>query len=784
MDRPPPARQSRPWTFRIQHIPSGTSADQLCEYFVPEDRPGIEVRSLCPSVDPQSGTLTATISFNVSKGNWPRQPQLLDPDASDIDIDEDFYGLTPLNDPPEPIVADVIAVTGLGGHAFGSWACSPRHMWLRDFLAKDLPNLRILIYGYNSRLKNAAARSIIGDHVRMFKQRLLTLPESAHTQHRPIIFIGHSLGCLLIKKVLTEITSSTTASHIADVPFTVFLAAPHRGLDTLSLQTVLGLDDLSKDIVDELGESSPTLSDLNESFARIAHQLSILSCYELQPTKTLIKDKDGSLRREGPPTIMVSQNSAMLHSAKEIRVPCNEDHAKIARLKRGEGGLYPIIKGHIKHVLERRIATETSSLSDQRSMSTEFPGRRSLELQARPGDFVSSPPTNTVATQRKAHTVPFFAGEPGTDEQPHIHDFGFRTDEEAVRREATSRQSPSRANQTRAGAETSSNEAAVTAANSKKHGSREALEKWQTVNMNTGQESPQTLSAPIQNANTFTEKLQEQLSSKQQPVSDRSISNASTVASLTSIGPSTPSPVSNEAKKRISQNSNGRSSSNGSEYALENGSTGLSRDGASSPSSVKRHSWKVLELFHKPSQPERPAAYEFLKAAAENNVDLLRDLYEQGAELESRVSQSGNCTALHEAATHNCREAAEFLIKEGAKKDFRSKNKSTPLHEAAFAGSTEVAILLIRAGAHLEAKNLADETPLLLASIRGHTAIVKELLDHGADFNSTSSDGKTALQTAQSKGHKEIEQILRARGARMPRKKTTDTEAPQWPGLF
>ncbi|KAI9662517.1 MAG: hypothetical protein M1821_008684 [Bathelium mastoideum] len=782
MDRPPPSRQSRPWTFRIQHIPKDTSAGKLCEYFVPEDRRGIEVRSLCPSVDPQSGTLTATISFNVSAGNWPRQPQLLDPDASDIDIDEDFYGLTPLNDPPEPIVADVIAVTGLGGHAFGSWACSPRHMWLRDFLAKDLPNLRILIYGYNSRLKNAAARSIIGDHVRMFKQRLLTLPESAQSQHRPIIFIGHSLGCLLIKKVLTEITSSTTASHISDVPFTVFLAAPHRGLDTLSLQTVLGLDDLSKDIVDELGESSPTLSDLNESFARIAHQLSILSCYELQPTKTLIKDKDGSLRREGPPTIMVSQNSAMLHSAKEIRVPCNEDHAKIARLKRGEGGLYPIIKGHIKHVLERRISTETSSLSDQHSMSTEFPGRRSQELPPRSPDFVSSPPTNTVVTQRKAHTVPFFAGESGTDENPHISDFGFRTEEEAVSREVSSRQSPTRANQTQAGAETTSNEAAVAAANSEKHGTRGVLQKRQTVDMNTDQESPQTLSAPIQNANTFAERLQEQLSSKQQPVSDRPVSNASTVANPTSIGPSTPSPVSNEAKKRISQNSKGRSFSNGSEYALESSSSGLSHDGASSP--VKRHSWKVLELFHKPSQSERPAVHEFLKAAAENNVELLRDLHGQGAELESRMSQSGNCTALHEAASHNCQEAAEFLIKEGAKKDFRSKNKSTPLHEAAFAGSTEVAILLIRAGAHLEAKNLADETPLLLASKRGHTEIVKELLDHGADLKSTSSDGKTALQIAQSEGHKGIEQILRARGARMPRKYTTDTESPQWPGLF
>jgi hypothetical protein len=48
----------------------------------------------------------------------------------------------------------VIAVTGLAGHPFGSW----RHretgwMWLHDCLPKDIPNVRIMTYGYNSSLE-------------------------------------------------------------------------------------------------------------------------------------------------------------------------------------------------------------------------------------------------------------------------------------------------------------------------------------------------------------------------------------------------------------------------------------------------------------------------------------------------------------------------------------------------------------------------------------------------------------------------------------------------------
>lgn len=67
----------------------------------------------------------------------------------------------------------------------------------------------------------------------------------------------------------------------------VFLGAPHRGLDNKALQTLV-MPEFSKDIVDELGEQSSTLTDLNENFAKIAHDLQILSCYELRPTPTVV----------------------------------------------------------------------------------------------------------------------------------------------------------------------------------------------------------------------------------------------------------------------------------------------------------------------------------------------------------------------------------------------------------------------------------------------------------------------------------------------------------------
>lgn len=99
-------RRPRPWTFRVENIPADTRPEQLLEQFNEQDRSCIEVRSLAPAVVSNDGELTATISFTTRDGDSRREPQLLDPDSSMISIDEDFFGLTPLNAPKEPIIAE------------------------------------------------------------------------------------------------------------------------------------------------------------------------------------------------------------------------------------------------------------------------------------------------------------------------------------------------------------------------------------------------------------------------------------------------------------------------------------------------------------------------------------------------------------------------------------------------------------------------------------------------------------------------------------------------------
>ena len=73
-----------------------------------------------------------------------------------LTFDTHFHGLTALNASKSKEAVDCVAVCGLGGHAFGSFKeKGALHMWLRDSLPKDLPNLRVLLYGYESRLESS-----------------------------------------------------------------------------------------------------------------------------------------------------------------------------------------------------------------------------------------------------------------------------------------------------------------------------------------------------------------------------------------------------------------------------------------------------------------------------------------------------------------------------------------------------------------------------------------------------------------------------------------------------
>ena len=98
----------------------------------------------------------------------------------------------------------IVAIHGLDGHRERTWTDEPSgKLWLRDFLPEVLPHARIFSWGYdaNTTSSTVASQQFINDHSKSLINHLTTHRDIDETSRRPIIFIAHSLGGLVLKNV-------------------------------------------------------------------------------------------------------------------------------------------------------------------------------------------------------------------------------------------------------------------------------------------------------------------------------------------------------------------------------------------------------------------------------------------------------------------------------------------------------------------------------------------------------------------------------------------------------
>jgi hypothetical protein len=95
----------------------------------------------------------------------------------------------------------IVALHGLGGAADTTWTDDNGTFWLYDFLPLDLPRARIMSFGYNAETAFSQSVADISDVADSLLSRLENVRQP-HEHNRPIIFISHSLGGIIVKKVL------------------------------------------------------------------------------------------------------------------------------------------------------------------------------------------------------------------------------------------------------------------------------------------------------------------------------------------------------------------------------------------------------------------------------------------------------------------------------------------------------------------------------------------------------------------------------------------------------
>jgi len=254
------------------------------------------------------------ISLSRSTGPQARPEYLI--------VDGDFHGITTLfAPPPDDHKVDVVALSGLGGHAFGSFKeRGGTYMWLRDSLPYDLtregtdrPMARVMTYGYESAVRGSKNIQNLEDLATSFHHSLLALV-GGHTV-KPVILIAHSLGGLIVKQTMIMLAKSKSDDDqrlIQAVYGIVFFGVPHDGMDISSLIPMVG-DGPNRFLVESISRvNSQILSIQQREFHNALGQegdAEVVCFYETLESPTA-QETDGTWAMTGPTAVLVTKASA------------------------------------------------------------------------------------------------------------------------------------------------------------------------------------------------------------------------------------------------------------------------------------------------------------------------------------------------------------------------------------------------------------------------------------------------------------------------------------------
>jgi hypothetical protein len=148
--------------------------------------------------------------------------------------------------------------------------------WPADLLPEDCKNIRILTYGYDSHVshffKGPANKLNLSQLGEGLLNRVTSERRRSNATGRPIVFVAHSLGGLLVKEALIESRKQGSAVDKADVYKSthgiVFFGTPHKGSN--DAQWGLILKGIASPFFDTHDELLRTLQPDNELLAKLA----------------------------------------------------------------------------------------------------------------------------------------------------------------------------------------------------------------------------------------------------------------------------------------------------------------------------------------------------------------------------------------------------------------------------------------------------------------------------------------------------------------------------------
>ncbi|KAI1175691.1 Alpha/Beta hydrolase protein [Nemania sp. FL0916] len=295
---------------------------------------------------------------------------------------------------------DLVAIHGLNGHYERTWTDNPdtksrtpwlkdllsknlsrRHkdsgsergserptLWLKDLLPEKLPRCRVMSFEYDSAVFGGGTGSIRSAATSLLQALRDSRDSQDHQDPKttdtdetpkrpetnmttktdktdemtpyaeiPIVFVGHSLGGLVIKQCLS-LASQDYQKMAECTKGILFLGTPHRGADAaeraIILRSIAGavMRKPPSFFLEALRTNSDELYRISEDFLPFARNYAIFSFYEEYPHSRVYNE------------VVVNQYSAIIGLAHEQTMMLGGNHSSICRFSRGDKNFDTVCK--------------------------------------------------------------------------------------------------------------------------------------------------------------------------------------------------------------------------------------------------------------------------------------------------------------------------------------------------------------------------------------------------------------------------------------------------------
>jgi len=276
------------------------------------------------------------------------------------------YGLKPLHEPKEPGV-DIIFVHGLNGDGLGSWT-TKTVLWPKAFLSADIPDARVMAYGYDGNVSHLDASQITASTIESHATKLCALLAADRAEKdaesRPIVFVAHSLGGLVCAQSIIMghrkqpgdnhhvIAAHTIGMIFFGTPFRGSSAAEYGGIIKKILKVLWGAN---LGLLSSLSKKSEKLKTLIEAFPDVLRARE--SAASPVGLMFFVEELKTSLIGE----VVVDKDSAIIPGFGDY-TPLRADHQSMCKFETKDAEGYKLFLAALKKLLKQAVEGNSKQL--------------------------------------------------------------------------------------------------------------------------------------------------------------------------------------------------------------------------------------------------------------------------------------------------------------------------------------------------------------------------------------------------------------------------------------